>query len=280
MRELAVRGFYARRQDDGLTLRRQLEGGGIGREHRSSSAGIADRLDSRAQRLRCERRKVAAPAVQGWDGPGFETEDGDAGAPAAAVDVGREAEDRLDLNSFPQGRQLLGRRRFAHPDEAGEILAEREVERDGEGCLLLLTPGERRAVALGEDGKADADEEEGGGDGGVTRVARERESGQAERNGAASGCPLQQDERRPKEPRAKNGGDEGDEAGKKHERNGRAGLRRERFLVEVAAQEREDDDGERSERRRVQGREGAPAHGKRLGPQRRQEHEGERGRDG
>ena len=160
-----------------------------------------------------------------------------------------------------------------------EVLLDREVEGDGEGRLLLLPAVEGRPVALREDREADADQEEGGGHSGVSRMASQRQRREAERDRSISRCPLQQEKHRAQEPCTDDGRDERDEARKKDQRHGGARLGRQTLLVEVAAEQGDDDDCERAEGGSVQRGEGAPAEGDRLGPQGGEEHERERGGD-
>ena len=141
--------------------------------------------------------------------------------------------------SFSQLGEALGRGGVVDLDEPGQVFPQREVERDGVRRLLLLAARERRAVALGEDGKADADDEERRRDGRVARVARQREGGEAQPDRPSAGCALEQEQAWAQEARADDRGDEGDEPGQEDERGGRARLLGQGLLVEVAAEQRD-----------------------------------------
>ena len=85
-------------------------------------------------------------------------------------------------------------------------------------------------------------------------------------------------QRRAQQPRAEDRCDEGDEAGQEDERHRRPRLGRERLLVEVAPEQRQDDDGERPQRRGVDGRERPASQGERARSQGGKEDERESGR--
>ena len=276
--EVAPLRLDARHQHGGRALGGELERRRVRREHRPPRRGVPLRLDPCGQRLRGERREVAAPAVQRRDRIRVEAEHRDPGPAACLAGVAREPQHGLDLHVVAERCELLGRGGLPDPDEAREVLPQREVERHREGGLLLLPAGEGRPVALREDGEPDADQQEGGRDGGVARMPGEGERCEAEGGRAASRQPLQEQERGAQQPRADDRRDEGDEAGQEDERHRRPRLGRERLLVEVAPEQRQDDDGEGPQRRGVDGRERPASQGERPRPQGGEEDERESGR--
>ena len=86
------------------------------------------------------------------------------------------------------------------------------VERNAMRGLVALAAGERRAVALGEESEAEADDEEGSGGDCIARVPRQRERGEPKPERAAAGEPLDEAEPWSEHPCDEHRGSEGDQA--------------------------------------------------------------------
>ena len=110
-------------------------------------------------------------------------------------------------------RKRSQRRRVLNRDQPPQILADDVVERDAVRGLVALAARERRAVALGEEREAEADDEERGRDHRVAGVAGERERGEPQAERAPAGEPLDAAQRRPQQARDEHGRRERDERG-------------------------------------------------------------------
>ena len=93
------------------------------------------------------------------------------------------------------------------------VLADRVIERNAMRGLVALAAGERRAVALGEESEAEADDEEGSGGDCIPRVPRQRERGEPKPERPAAGEPLDEAEPGSEGPRDEHRGSERDQGG-------------------------------------------------------------------
>ena len=115
---------------------------------------------------------------------------------------------RLDTGQAAEARE---RRGILHRDQPPQVFADDVVERDPVRRLVALAAGECRAVALGEQGQAEADDEKGRGRDRVAGIAGERERGDPQPERTAAREPLDEPERRAQQPGDEDGHGERDQ---------------------------------------------------------------------
>ena len=120
---------------------------------------------------------------------GRETEQRDPALALEPADASGQPQHRRDLDAGQLAEPLEGRS-VLHRDQPPQVLADDVVERHAMRRLVALAARERRAVALGEERQAEADDEERSRDHGVAGVARERERRRAGARASAAGEPL------------------------------------------------------------------------------------------
>jgi len=168
-------------------------------------------VDQRGQprpRLGCE---VVAPASKLRQGRGRQPKHRDPAFTLEPADAAGQSQDRVDVDRAQIVEALEGGG-VEHGDQPGQVLPHDVVAGNREGGRVALALGERRAVALCEEGETDADDQEGRREDGVAWIPRERERGEAQPTRSSPARALEQAERRPQHPRGQNGRRKGCEA--------------------------------------------------------------------
>ena len=172
----------------------------------------------------------------------------------------REGRRGGDIAREPQD----GRRRGPVPavenrDELREVLVGDVRGRDGEGGLVLLAADQRRAICEGEEGEAQARNQERRRHRRAARVPGQREGGQPERERPAAADAADPAERRHEQADGRHRCGEGDESGNEEHERLRAAAGRERRGIDRAPRGPDDDDRNRGKPRDVERRQGQPA---------------------
>ena len=233
---------------------RELRGVG-GKRSAPQNRGRAG-LDALDQLAAGERREAVLPAVEVRDRARRHAEQGQLVGPSCAR---RPPENGRHLRA----QRLVARKRsrLERRDEPGrrQILAHGEVLRHGVGGLLGKAVVQRRAVDDREESEAEARHEEGDRHGRPARAPREGERRQPHVDPPAAGSALEQAKAGHEQARGRDCDDEGDEAREKQKERARAAALAQGAGVRISPREGEDDGQQRSERRRVERSEGAPA---------------------
>ena len=138
------------------------------------------------------------------------------------------------------------RRSVEHGDERLQVLADDDVERNGERRLVALGLDERGAIPLGEEREGEGEREEGDRDGGRARATAERH-GCETRADAAVEQPAGEPDERAEEPRRRDGGGERDQARQEEQDETGVLALGEPRLVGGAAEQRSDDERDRAD---------------------------------
>ena len=183
---------------------------GIEAEARAERNALHRRIGRRGQR-RDERAsrvpgEIAPPAVQLRRLGGGQAEDGDPAHSLGVADAAADSHDRHRLR--PSRERGIARERGSveHRDERLQILANDDVERDGERRLIALGLDERGAIPLGEQRQREREREEGDGYGGRARAAAERHGRETRADAAVEQPPSQPDQRAEETRRGDSGG--------------------------------------------------------------------------
>ena len=245
-----------------------MPGAGIEAEARAERNALHRRIGRRGQRRdeRCPRvpGEVAPPAVQLRRLGGGEAEDGDPADSLGAPDAAADPHDRHRLRPSRERGVARERRSVEHRDERLQVLANDDVERNGERRLIALGLDERGAIPLGEQREREREREEGDGDRGRARPAAERHGRETRADAAVEQPPGQPDERA-EEARRGDGGGKRDQARQEEQHEtGVLALGQPR-LVGGAAEQRSDDEGDRADRGDVQQAEAALGAGRHRG---------------
>ena len=143
-------------------------------ERRAAQPDWGVRSDQLRKLRRRPAREVAAPAADPRERLVIEPEHGNAAEPRSAADAPALPQHRLRLDGAERPEHVR-RDRDAHRDQLRDVLTHHVVGRHRECRLVPLAAHERAAVGLGEERKADRDDQEGGCDGRVPRAPCERE---------------------------------------------------------------------------------------------------------
>ena len=141
--------------------------------------------------------------------------------PSAFPGAGAKPQDGDGVGASGESGVPLERRRVEHGNERLQVLADDEVERDGERGLIALGADERGAVALGEQRQREGEREERDGHGSRAGAAAERHGGEAGADAAVDDAAGQAHERA-EQPRRRNGGGERDQAGQQEQHEARS----------------------------------------------------------
>ncbi len=262
-----------------------MPGSGIEAQPRAERDALHRRVGRRRHR-RGERgprisREVAPPAVQLRRLRGGETEHGDPADSLGVPDAAANSHHRHRGRASCQ-RGVAGERRgVEHGDERLQVLADDDVERDGERRLIALGLDERGAIPLGEQRQGKREREEGNGDGSRTRPTAERHGCEARPDAAVEQAAGQPDERA-EEARRRDGGRERDQAGQEEQDETCVLALGEPRLVGRAAEQGRNDERDRADRGDIEQAEaalGPGGHRRRDRNDQRREHDDAR-RDG
>ena len=154
-------------------------------------------------------------------------------------------------------------------DQPPQVLTDEVVERNAVRSLIPLAAGKRRAIALREERKAEADDQERGRDNCVAGVTRERERREPHAERAAARQPLRQPQRRSERTSDEHRGR------KRHERR----KEEDEISLVVAPPQLEEDEQDCAERSRVDERKANRSEAGRAGGHSRNEDTRRCGRD-